>query len=193
MTTLQDYNGFIVFGGTWCGFCRKAKKILDSNNLFYIWNEVSNDDGEKTELKKDLETLTDGHTTFPMIFFDKKFIGGSDKIKDFIEQMTDEEKSRRYVEKKKIGGISEAKEPDDSTVKLCERFRKTLEEKYGSFTMYKCLNYKTQLVNGVNCFVKIQTDEKKSVHVRFHRFFEKDFVYVRSQYPKNIDDPIEYF
>lgn len=75
-----------IIGGSWCGFCKKARTILDNNPIVkeYKWIKVQKDNNREI-IKDNLASLTNNHRTFPMIFHNKKFIGGSTELIDYLE------------------------------------------------------------------------------------------------------------
>lgn len=56
-----------------------------------------------------------------------------------------------------VGGLSEeVKDADDTVLEICEKVREEVETKLGKkFCEFKPLKYRTQLVNGVNYFIKV--------------------------------------
>ncbi|KAH9381004.1 hypothetical protein HPB48_008218 [Haemaphysalis longicornis] len=55
-----------------------------------------------------------------------------------------------------VGGLSEeVKDADDTVREICEKVREEVEAKLGKkFCEFTPLKYRTQLVNGVNYFIK---------------------------------------
>ncbi|XP_005090623.1 cystatin-A1 isoform X1 [Aplysia californica] len=65
------------------------------------------------------------------------------------------------------GGLVEDKEADQSVQTLIEQVREALETKAGkTFSQYKAVTYRTQVVAGTNYFVKVQVDADEYVHLR---------------------------
>lgn len=67
----KDTDEYTVYGASWCGFCRKAKKLLEDKQLPFVYYDV---DVMKMD-RKELTELT-GQKTIPMVFHKTKFIGG---------------------------------------------------------------------------------------------------------------------
>jgi glutaredoxin 3 len=65
-----------IFTVSACGFCFRAKALLDSKGTAYEEVNVSGD----SEKRRDVQSKT-GHRTFPQIFIDSTFIGGSDELR----------------------------------------------------------------------------------------------------------------
>lgn len=82
----KDY--FVIFGLSYCNYCKNAKKYLKDNNLKYKYYQI---DDQYTTILKLLEKTNQEHKdikfdithkTFPVIFYKGKFVGGySDLIK----------------------------------------------------------------------------------------------------------------
>ncbi len=65
----------IVYSTTYCGFCQRAKQLLDRKNIPYTEIDVTND----TALREKMEADS-GRRTVPQIFIDGKHIGGCDDL-----------------------------------------------------------------------------------------------------------------
>ncbi|MBQ46273.1 MAG: glutaredoxin [Zetaproteobacteria bacterium] len=61
-----------IYTTKYCGFCHRAKQILESKNLTF--DEIPLDDNPT--LRKQISEANEGYSTVPMIFIDDKFIGG---------------------------------------------------------------------------------------------------------------------
>jgi len=64
-----------VYASAWCGFCHRAKALLQSKNVDFEDIIV---DG-RPELRKEMEQRS-GRYTVPQIFIDGKAVGGSDEL-----------------------------------------------------------------------------------------------------------------
>jgi glutaredoxin 3 len=62
-------NDVVVFSASWCGFCKRAKKILDDLNIAYISVDASPEQLEALE-----EETT--QSSIPSIWIKGTFIGG---------------------------------------------------------------------------------------------------------------------
>ena len=58
-----------------CGYCIRAKELLDARRIAYIERDVTSDGAERARVK----SLT-GHATFPQVFIDDRFVGGCDEL-----------------------------------------------------------------------------------------------------------------
>jgi glutaredoxin len=61
-----------------CSYCREAKKLLEKNNLPYKEIKVYRDDIK--DILKILESKTNKYGYFPIIFYNKKFLGGFQEL-----------------------------------------------------------------------------------------------------------------
>lgn len=58
-----------------CGYCRRAKALLDAKQVPYTECDVTVDPVERERV-----TSLTGHRTFPQIFIDDRFVGGCDEL-----------------------------------------------------------------------------------------------------------------
>lgn len=73
---------FVVFSKEWCGYCKKAKKLLTEKNLEYI--EVNLEELDDYEqVRKELIELS-GQKTVPQIFHNKQLIGGYRELQEYF-------------------------------------------------------------------------------------------------------------
>eukprot|EP00282_Hemiselmis_andersenii_P026171 CAMPEP_0172011422 /NCGR_PEP_ID=MMETSP1041-20130122/8274_1 /TAXON_ID=464988 /ORGANISM="Hemiselmis andersenii, Strain CCMP439" /LENGTH=175 /DNA_ID=CAMNT_0012665887 /DNA_START=12 /DNA_END=537 /DNA_ORIENTATION=+ len=71
-------NKVMVFSKTWCPFCIKAKKALDSVDAKYAVMELDErDDGGEIQ---DVFVELTGARSVPRVFIDGKFVGGGDDV-----------------------------------------------------------------------------------------------------------------
>ncbi|MFT5894434.1 MAG: glutaredoxin 3 [bacterium] len=68
-------SGIVMYESNWCGFCRAARRLLDSKGWSY---ESRNVDGN-APLRAEMQEKT-GRTSVPQIFFGDQHIGGFDDI-----------------------------------------------------------------------------------------------------------------
>ncbi|GAP06068.1 glutaredoxin [Anaerolinea thermolimosa] len=55
----------IVYGTTWCGDSRRARRILDENQIPYLWVDIDSD----SEGRKFVEQVNKGYRSVPTIVF----------------------------------------------------------------------------------------------------------------------------
>jgi glutaredoxin 3 len=71
----DNVSGIVMYESDWCGFCRAARRLLDSKGWSY---ESLNVDGN-APLRAKMQEIT-GRTSVPQIFFGDQHIGGFDDI-----------------------------------------------------------------------------------------------------------------
>lgn len=59
-----------------CGYCSRAKRLLDSKGVDYIEHDAS----FAPELRSEMIQRANGKTTFPQIFIDDYHVGGCDDL-----------------------------------------------------------------------------------------------------------------
>ena len=82
-------TGFTVYSKTGCPYCVTVKKIIKEN--FFLINEINCDKyilENKEEFLKFIESISGiNHKTFPIVFYEDKFIGGSSDTIHFIKKI----------------------------------------------------------------------------------------------------------
>ncbi|MFK8076226.1 MAG: glutaredoxin 3 [Granulosicoccus sp.] len=68
-------SGIVMYESNWCGFCRAAKRLLESKGWPY---ESRNVDGN-APLRAEMQEIS-GRTSVPQIFFGDRHIGGFDDL-----------------------------------------------------------------------------------------------------------------
>ncbi len=78
----ENKDTFIIFGLSYCGYSNAAKKYLKGKELKYKNYNIDSDYDiffkllhQVSKIDKNLE-INPEHKTFPVIFYNKKFIGG---------------------------------------------------------------------------------------------------------------------
>lgn len=79
-------KGFTIYSKSGCINCNKAKELLKKNNLDY---KVIDCDEYLLEVKEEFLYMINNlinreYKTFPMIFYDNKFIGGFSELQHLI-------------------------------------------------------------------------------------------------------------
>ncbi|MAZ87263.1 MAG: GrxA family glutaredoxin [Cellvibrionaceae bacterium] len=77
-TTTTRYT---VFGHQQCGFCRRAKQLLEEQQLPFRYIDIHEEGISKADLSK-----TVGHevTTVPQIFYGQSYVGGFEALENHI-------------------------------------------------------------------------------------------------------------
>jgi len=65
-----------IYTSPMCGFCYRAKDLLDRKGISYIEHDVMSTPGAKAEMME----RANGRRTVPQIFIDGAGIGGSDEL-----------------------------------------------------------------------------------------------------------------
>lgn len=68
-------NRVIIYSTQYCGYCQRAKQLLNRKKIPYTEIDVTND----TALREKMEAQS-GRRTVPQIFIDGKHIGGCDDL-----------------------------------------------------------------------------------------------------------------
>uniref|UniRef100_A0A0P4WC87 Cystatin domain-containing protein n=1 Tax=Scylla olivacea TaxID=85551 RepID=A0A0P4WC87_SCYOL len=98
------------------------------------------------------------------------------------------------VEGMRPGGTSEEKPPTPEVQALVDAVKPQVEEKLGrKVDQMTLLGYKTQVVSGINYFVKVDIGEDNVVHLRIYKGFDHNVKLHGMQFPKDRSHPIEYF
>lgn len=72
--------------------------------------------------------------------------------------------------------------------------RPNVEAELGqNFAEFTPVKYKTQLVNGMNYFIKVQVGSDQYVHVRAHKSFKGEVTFSAVQADKSLEDELEHF
>ncbi|NIB39671.1 GrxA family glutaredoxin [Pseudomaricurvus alkylphenolicus] len=68
---------YTLFGHQQCGFCRRAKQLLEEQNLPFRYVDIHQEGISKADLSK-----TVGHevTTVPQIFHGQEYVGGFEAL-----------------------------------------------------------------------------------------------------------------
>tara|TARA_B100000676_G_C17911549_1_gene750267 strand:+ start:781 stop:1062 length:282 start_codon:yes stop_codon:yes gene_type:complete len=81
----ESESDFLVYTGTFCGYCTAAKRLLTSKGLSF--DEI-NFDHEDHDLRSQVVELT-GHRTVPVIFDNREetlvFVGGFDELSRYLK------------------------------------------------------------------------------------------------------------
>jgi len=66
----------VIYTRDFCGYCARAKSLLDSKGLSYVEHNASH----APEKRQEMISKSNGGTTFPQIFIDDRHIGGCDDL-----------------------------------------------------------------------------------------------------------------
>jgi len=65
-----------IYSSPWCGYCYRAKQLLESKGVEFTDIDVMED----TSRRQEMVARAQGRTTVPQIFINDKWIGGSDDL-----------------------------------------------------------------------------------------------------------------
>lgn len=65
-----------IYTGPYCGYCRRAKRLLDAKGVEYTEYSTFMDPARRAEMVK----RASGRTSVPQIFIDGRHVGGSDEL-----------------------------------------------------------------------------------------------------------------
>lgn len=71
-----EHPHVVLYTKSWCGFCFRAKQLLERRGIEYGEIDVTVD----RELEDEMIRLSGGRSTVPQIFVRGKHIGGSDEL-----------------------------------------------------------------------------------------------------------------
>nr|ADF87935.1 cystatin [Eriocheir sinensis] len=93
------------------------------------------------------------------------------------------------------GGLSEEKPMTPEVQELINEVRPDVEEHLGRpVSRFEGLNYKTQVVSGLNYFVKVDIGDNEVVHIRvYHTFDGTNTLNGVQHFTDKLDRPISYF
>ena len=65
----------VMYAADWCGYCARARRLLDAKGVQYEEIDVTGDVARRTEMIN-----ASGRRTVPQIFIDEQSIGGFDEL-----------------------------------------------------------------------------------------------------------------
>ncbi len=86
----NDSDVFIIFGLSYCGYCKNTIKYLKNKNLEFKYYNIDKDYDIFLNLLSQIPKINpnieidSNHKTFPIIFLNKKFIGGYSDLINFV-------------------------------------------------------------------------------------------------------------
>ncbi|XP_038049285.1 cystatin-A2-like [Patiria miniata] len=96
--------------------------------------------------------------------------------------------------KQKTGGMNEPQKADDEVQGYVDQVKSSVEEAIGrKVEKFEAKLYASQLVNGINYFVKVDTGDGKFVHVRLHKTFQGEVTFNSCQDGKTETEELKYF
>lgn len=93
-----------------------------------------------------------------------------------------------------IGGMANDRPADSEVHEILGKIRGDVEEKLGKFPSFTAESYRTQVVNGVNYFIKVHTgDDDKRLHLRVYKPIRGEPEFVCHLPDRKKNDSISYF
>ena len=84
-----EKKGFFIYSKSGCKYCDIVKKIITDN--YFSFSEINCDNyiiNDKDKFLNFIEELIgSSYKTFPIVFYDGKFIGGSTHTTEFIKTL----------------------------------------------------------------------------------------------------------
>jgi glutaredoxin 3 len=65
-----------IYSKSWCGYCNRAKKMLEMKKVDYVDHDIEQEPGMRAEMIQ----RAGGRTTVPQIFIDGKHVGGCNDL-----------------------------------------------------------------------------------------------------------------
>ncbi len=75
---------FTVFGRPTCGYCVRAKQLLEVKNYDFRWIDIIEEGISKEDLEK---TIGKPVETVPQIFHGQQHIGGFTELSEYVKQL----------------------------------------------------------------------------------------------------------
>jgi glutaredoxin len=72
----------IIYGASWCTWCKRAKELAEARDLPYVWKDVE-EDGVYDELKA--AKPAHASSTIPQIWWNGHYVGGYTDLAQEIE------------------------------------------------------------------------------------------------------------
>ncbi|KQT54004.1 MULTISPECIES: glutaredoxin 3 [unclassified Aureimonas] len=69
-------SDIVIYTRQFCGYCARAKQLLDAKGVSYEEKDASN----SPELRREMTARSNGGSTFPQIFIDGRHVGGCDDL-----------------------------------------------------------------------------------------------------------------
>jgi cystatin-A/B len=93
-----------------------------------------------------------------------------------------------------VGGAGPVRAATPEVQAICDRIRGDFENKVDTvFPEFQAVLYQTQVVAGLNYFVKVQVGTDEYVHLRIYQDFSQRLFLSGFQMPKTAADPLEPF
>jgi cystatin-A/B len=96
--------------------------------------------------------------------------------------------------KDRPGGLEHSRPADESVVTLVNAVKNTVQNRIGqNFATFEPISYRTQVVAGINYFVKIHVGGGNYIHVRIYEHLNGERTVDGVQENKSLEDRLAYF
>jgi cystatin-A/B len=93
-----------------------------------------------------------------------------------------------------VGGTGSVRDATPDVQEICNGIRAEVEQKIGHpFEEFRAEQFRTQLVAGMNYFVKVRVDTNDYVHIRLYSDLSQHVFLHGVQVGKTLADPLIYF
>ena len=76
----------VIYGKDRCKFCLMARQLLNSKGIAFEYFDVAQDERKIQQVREEWQKMNSPDTV-PAIWVDGKFIGGYDRLSDFLTEM----------------------------------------------------------------------------------------------------------
>ena len=92
------------------------------------------------------------------------------------------------------GGLSKIMLKNDDIQKIVNNLKKNIEKKLDQqINKLNVHSYKTQIVAGINYFVKVEIEDNTFIHLKIYKTLDNSSMLINYLYPLDINSPIKYF
>lgn len=75
-----------IYGKERCKFCLMARQLLNSKGIAFEYSDVAQDESKIQQIREEWQKMN-SPATVPAIWVDGKFIGGYNRLSDFLIEM----------------------------------------------------------------------------------------------------------
>lgn len=94
----------------------------------------------------------------------------------------------------KTGGLGKIMSSNDDIQNIVNNFKKEIEKKLNQkIKKFNVHSYKTQIVAGINYYIKVEIDNNAFIHLRIYKNLDNFCSLINYIFPLDINSSIEYF
>mmetsp|Transcript_23339 Transcript_23339/g.65094 ORF Transcript_23339/g.65094 Transcript_23339/m.65094 type:complete len:202 (-) Transcript_23339:171-776(-) len=155
--------------------------------------EIWNDDARVTALMGVADRNGDGRVEYDD-FLEWLSGGHEDDCMEVITNLTATFRKPKVGGPPAAGGLGDARPADELAQEVLSYVKDQVEAQYGAaISSLSAVSYKTQVVAGVNFFIKASIDSMEFVHLRIHRGLDSRCTLNALERGKSERDPVEFF